>query len=180
MIRLVFGESPPPTALPTGTISGALISPDGRYRYRLWRRWDPALPILVWVLLNPSTAEANTDDPSIRRCLGFARAWRFGGIEVVNLFAWRATDPTQLALTADPVGPGNHDALRQAISRPLPATVVCAWGASPAAPHRARRIRDTLAAAPGGLWCLGRTKEGWPRHPLYLARNTPLVPYVWP
>jgi hypothetical protein len=74
---------------------GALLSEDGRYRYRLWRLWDDLAPVMVWVMLNPSTADADLDDPTIRKCIGFAKANRHGGIIVVNLFAWRATDPKE-------------------------------------------------------------------------------------
>jgi hypothetical protein len=84
---------------------GALLSECGQYRYRLWRLWDALAPVMVWVLLNPSTADADTDDPTVRKCVGFARAHRYGGVVLVNLFAWRATDPKQLRIVNDPVGP---------------------------------------------------------------------------
>ncbi|TMF61888.1 MAG: DUF1643 domain-containing protein, partial [Chloroflexi bacterium] len=70
-------------------VRGATFSADRRYRYRLWRRWDGARPVVAFVMLNPSTADARRDDPTIRRCIGFAKSWGFGGVEVVNLFAYR-------------------------------------------------------------------------------------------
>src|SRR4028119_2392792 len=86
---------------------GAIFDPTRTYRYALWRTWDAARPPVAFVLLNPSTADARRDDPTIRRCANFARTWGFGGLEVVNLFAFRATHPTDLKCAADPVGPQN-------------------------------------------------------------------------
>src|SRR4051812_17109287 len=107
---------------------GALLSDDGLYRYRLWRIWEELAPVMVWVMLNPSTADADVDDPSIRKCVGFAKANGCGGIIVVNLFAWRATDPKELRAVADPVGPENDAHIRWAVKAPLLATVVAGWG----------------------------------------------------
>src|SRR5207237_5457574 len=78
------------TGLPR--LSGASFSRDRRYRYRLWRRWDAARPVVAFVMVNPSTADAGRDDPTIRRCIGFARSWGYGRLEVVDLFAYRGTD----------------------------------------------------------------------------------------
>lgn len=80
----------------TEQLRGAVISDDGRYRYRLWRTWAPELPRMAWIMLNPSTADAEVDDPTIRRCVGFAKREGCGGIEVVNLYAYRSTDPSVL------------------------------------------------------------------------------------
>lgn len=146
------------------------ISDDGRYRYTLTRRWDDR-PRVVFVMLNPSTADADIDDPTIRRCIGFARRWDFGGIEVVNLFAWRATDPVELARADDPVGPDNDDHI---VARCAGEFVVAAWGASVPYLQR-RRPADVLAMARnvgGQVHHLGLTKDGSPRHPLYLRGDT--------
>jgi hypothetical protein len=157
---------------------GAILSPDGLYRYRLWRIWDSDLAPAAFVMLNPSTADATQDDPTIRRCMGFARSWGSGGIVVVNLFAWRATDPDALFAPAahgnGNVGPENDAHLRKVFS--VVDSVICAWGAHPLAE---RRGRDVLSLVPPGVEvsCLGLTKGGAPKHPLYLRSDTARVPF---
>ena len=135
----------------------------GRYRYRLWRRWHPGAATAVWVMLNPSTADDRRDDPTIRRCIGLARAWGFGGIEVVNLYGLRATRPADLFAARDPVGPGNDLAIARAAASGD--AVFAAWGVHGRA--RAGDVRALLAGC--ALWCLGVTRAGEPRHPLYVA-----------
>jgi hypothetical protein len=160
--------------------SGAVISPDGVYRYRLWRIWDDDLFPTAFVMLNPSTADASVDDPTIRRCMGFARLWGAGGIVVVNLFAFRTTDPKilfgpQSAERGDGnVGNENDEHIRKVLG--VVDNVVCAWGAHPLAASRAREV---LALFPSGVEvsCLGTTKDGHPKHPLYLRANTARVPF---
>ena len=93
--------------------SGAVISRCSQYRYDLWRIWDRDSPIMVFVMLNPSTADAGADDPTLRRCIGFARRHGFGGIRVRNVFALRATDSGELSQHPDPCGPLNEHFLRQ-------------------------------------------------------------------
>jgi hypothetical protein len=149
----------------------AEVSPDGLYRYSLTRRGGEAPPVR-WIMLNPSTADANADDPTIRRCMSFARDWGAGGIVVHNLFAYRTTDPYRLRMVVDPVGPGNDARLVEPLE---PGTrTVCAWGTGGALEGRAVAVRGMLVAAGVELWCLGRTGAGHPRHPLYLRRETPL------
>ena len=125
-----------------------------------------------FVMLNPSTANAKRDDPTIRRCMGFARAWGFGGVDVVNLFAFRATDPRALREAADPIGPANDRHLRRAVRSA--GLIVLAWGAHEMARDRAARARP-LFNRPGSR-CLGLTQSGEPRHPLYLRRDASPVP----
>src|SRR5438128_11131670 len=120
-------------------IGGATFSRDRRYRYRLWRRWDRSRAVVAFVMLSPSTADAMHDDPTIRRCVGFARAWGCGGVDVVNLFALRATDPRALRKAADPIGPANERHLRRAVR--AAGLVVLAWGAHAMARAGARRRR---------------------------------------
>lgn len=153
-----------------GTTGGADISSCGRYRYRLWRTWDVLLPQLVWCMLNPSTADAETDDPTLRRCTGYAKDWGYGGVEVVNLFALRATDPRQLLKSSDPVGPRNVDVITDATCG---RRVVCAWGdgAEWLPPEVSQVSRETLRAGARELLCLGTTGRGNPRHPLYLSKH---------
>jgi hypothetical protein len=151
---------------------GATFSADGRYRYRLWRSWDASRPRVAFVMLNPSTAGARRDDPTIRRCQGFARSWGFGGIEVVNLFALRATDPRLLRLADDPVGRENDRHLRSALTRS--SLVVLAWGAHGSLRERAAAVRGLISRRRPR--CLGLTRSGEPRHPLYLPGDARLVP----
>ena len=158
---------------------GATLSLDGMYRYRLTRRWgDDDGATVTWVMLNPSTADGTTDDPTIRRCVGFARSWGFDAMHVVNLFAFRATDPKALHTADDAVGPLNHRHVRLAID--MSAAVVCAWGANarkvPQFRH-APNVRDIAGRTP--IYCLGTTKDGSPRHPLYVKADTQLVRF-WP
>jgi hypothetical protein len=176
--QLSFFDGQPPTVVDRG----AVLSPCGRYRYRLWRNWERALPSVVWVMLNPSTADARLDDLTLTKCQGFARRWGFGGVVVVNLYAWRETDPAKLVAHAaagvDVVGPDNDEHLRAVLAGAH--LVVCAWGAHPIA--RAR-VAAVLAMVPENVACecLGRTVEGAPRHPSRLAYATPrevLVPEI--
>lgn len=153
---------------------GALLSADGMYRYRLWRIWDDLAPVMVWVMLNPSTADADQDDPTIRKCIGFARANRHGGIIVVNLFAYRATDPRELPRVADPVGPENDDHIRWAVRAPILASVVGGWGGDKFAVNRAKAVRMAIVATGRRLQCFRKSKTGQPWHPLYLPYSEPL------
>lgn len=156
----------------------ALLSADGVYRYWLKRTWALG-PRVCWVMLNPSTADANLDDPTIRRCIGFSKSWGYGSLIVVNLWALRATDPRELLTADDPYGPDNAEAVELAINGSE--LMVAAWGTFVARMTRrsARRIepeamaRDALVDAR----CLGRTKSGHPRHPLYVRADQPLE--VW-
>jgi hypothetical protein len=153
----------------------AVISDCGKYRYQLFRIWSPKKPLVVFIMLNPSTADASQDDPTIRRCIGFAQAWGYGGIAVVNLFAWRATDPQELLLANGAIGPQNDYFLQQAFVDA--GAVVAAWGAQPVAAARAAGVQLLAQQVGARLLCLGTTKEGHPRHPLYVAKGTPLVTY---
>ncbi len=148
----------------------AILSDDGRYRYWLERRWD-LRPPMAWCMLNPSTADAYKDDPTIRRCMAFAEREGFGGIIVVNLMAFRATEPSVCLAQADPYGPENEYYLAQAAQK-SGRGIVCAWGA-----HGTRQMANVAVKAFGDveLWCLGVTKSGEPRHPLYLAESTPFT-----
>lgn len=154
-------------------VSGARI--DGPYRYRLWREWEPG-PRIAFVMLNPSTADAEEDDPTIRRCVGFAKALGAGAIDVVNLFALRATDPRELAKHSAPVGPEN-DAwiVTAALECEM---VICAWGAHAHARDRATRVLGILRCANRQPMCLRQTKAGHPAHPLYLPAALRPVPFA--
>jgi len=153
---------------------GAAIDPTGLYRYSLWREWDAHAPRVVFVMLNPSRADANTDDPTLRRCLGFARSWGCGSIEVVNLFAYRASRPDILRLVSDPVGPENDRYLQEAIDRAD--KILVAWGNRGSLRNRYQIVSSWLMSREN-LYCLGITQIGHPRHPLYVRSNTTLVSY---
>lgn len=153
-------------------IRTAILSTDGIYRYHLTRRWDDG-PILSFVMLNPSTADADIDDPTIRRCSGFAKRDGFAGIAVGNVYAFRATKLADLWQARDPYGPENHSALlriaMEAVRDSTP--VVCAWGARGG---NSNRHISLMMQAGARLVCLGKTKDGHPRHPLSVKRNQPL------
>lgn len=153
----------------------ARISECGRYRWWLARRWvqrGPDVRVALFVMLNPSSADALMDDPTIRRCTGFARRLGCGQLEVVNLYALRATNPVELLVHADPIGPMNDAAIAWAASRAD--VVVAAWGAfGGRSPMRQARVEAVRALLPDAVVCLGRTRDGHPRHPLYLPADAP-------
>lgn len=154
----------------------AEISDCGRYRYRLTREWDTALPPATFVMLNPSTADADQDDATIRKCTRYAQRWGMGSLVVVNLYAWRATDPRTLPTGDEAIGPDNDAWLTQTALDTVDAggPLVAAWGAHASA-HRVADVR----ALPGmdRLMCLSVTKSGQPGHPLYLPGDQSLG--VW-
>ena len=149
---------------------GAVLSPCGRYRYSLTREFFMGTGRVLFVMLNPSTADAETDDPTIRRCIGFARRWGFRELAVANLFAWRATYPRELRRVPDPVGPENDGHLIE-MSDSADATIA-AWGAHGAYHHRDLAVLGLLKGAES----LGLTKQGHPRHPLYLRADVAREP----
>lgn len=149
----------------------AIFDPTGTYRYLLKRSWSCA-PQIGFVMLNPNRADATIDDPTIRRCVGFAKSWGYGGLEVVNLFAYRAKTPTLLKQAADPVGPDNDHYLLTLTERVE--TIVLAWGNWGALRGRDRAVIELLNSHQA-LYCLGTTQTGQPRHPLYLKRETRLI-----
>lgn len=164
-----------PDAIPRYDLSGAIFSVDRTYRYELWRRWSDG-PTLAIAMLNPSTASAYEDDPTIRKCIGFAKRLGFGGFRVVNLFAARSTDPKALRHIGDPIGRENDERIVtvcQSADR-----CIVAWGASDVGggliAWRAAEVVRMLRNRGVPLWCLGRSQQGHPRHPLMLAYSTPL------
>lgn len=154
--------------------SGAVLSRCGRYRYLLWRRAIGPWPFQAFAMLNPSTADANVDDPTIRRCIGFTPEGMSGPL-VWNLFALRATDPNAMKAAEEPVGHLNDSAIDLALS--LSARTIAAWGTHGAHLGRARRVLRRCGAVNAELHTLKRTKEGHPSHPLYLGAD--LKPDPW-
>ncbi|MEM8638976.1 MAG: DUF1643 domain-containing protein [Cyanobacteria bacterium P01_G01_bin.54] len=152
----------------------AVIDPTGQYRYHLSRIWNLAAPRIAFVMLNPSQADAHRDDPTLRRCLGFAQAWGFGALAVVNLFAYRTAQPKVLQQVADPIGPENDRYLKNAVCQ-ADCTVV-AWGNQGVWRDRTSTVLATLQPLTP-IYCLGMTQQKQPRHPLYLPSNTQLQRY---
>lgn len=143
----------------------AVISPCGRYRYRLGRRWAPGNAVL-WIMLNPSTANAYEDDATIRRCVAYSTAWGYGAILVGNVFPYRATDPRELT-GADRDGVGNWLHIRQmSLEASL---IVCAWGANPLCVHSRENVVRCVHDRP--IRCLGLSPTGAPFHPLQRTRK---------
>lgn len=156
-------------------VGTATFSADRQYRYRLSRVFSPGQRV-CFIMLNPSTADASVTDPTVERCLRFARSWGAGQVEVVNLFALRSTDPQGLYRHPDPVGPGNDEVIVAAAR--CATMVVAAWGVHGALHGRGDQVMTALRQANVRLMALGRTKDGHPRHPLYLAGATELAEYV--
>lgn len=161
--------------------SGADVSECANYRYRLWRIWDLEKPICGWIMLNPSRADHAIDDPTIRRCMGFARRWECGGIMVVNLFALRSPHPDDLLKHADPIGPDNDVFLFTEAKCCTP--MIAAWGNGGHLKSRGARVRRILGERKIALHHLGLTKDGSPKHPL--ARGNHRIPddqepILWP
>jgi hypothetical protein len=155
----------------------AIISPDGLYRYFLTREGlvgDP-FSMMVFIMLNPSTADAKVDDPTIRRCKGFASREGCGSLGVVNLFGLRATNPDALFEAGDPYDPENFKHWEMAFGHAT--KIVAAWGAHPTVNQKAEKAMLYLKASGIKLWCLGQTKSGCPRHPLYVRSDQPLIPF---
>ena len=166
----------------------AELSGCGRYRYTLERHWDRAQGHALFVLLNPSTADATQDDPTLRKGIGFAKRLGVGGVVFVNLFAWRATDPRELPPTEDAItGRDEHGRnlndmhiIAQADRvRWMSCGVILAWGGG--VPQKAIAHRDRPAAVLRqlqdlgvSLRCFGKNRDGSPKHPLYLRYGTPL------
>ena len=149
-------------------IRSAEISRDGRYRYALRRVWDEKRPAVLFVGLNPSTADAERDDPTIRRCMRFASDWGFGQLIVANLFAFRTSSPRVLRRARAPVGPSNDRWLRRLTAEAD--VTVAAWGNQGALLDRDREVLQLLQ----NPRCLEMTKRGCPRHPLYVRASAEL------
>lgn len=154
-----------------GSPSGAYLSPCRTYRYALWRQWDPTLKFVVFIGVNPSTADELVNDNTINRCIAFAKAWGYGGLVMVNLFAYRHRDPKVMKAAADPIGPENDRILIELAKDA--GVVVAAWGVNGVHLQRDVAVRRMLS----NLHYLRLTKNGMPEHPLYLPKI--LVPQLW-
>jgi len=163
--------------LRNGETGTAMLSADGKYRYRLTRRWDGGQgKRVLWIMLNPSTADHETNDPTITRCIGFSKRLGASSLVVVNLFAYRATNPKELLCVDDPIGPENISILKTAVLGCD--TAIAAWGALSNELWMKAEGSRAIAKQWSGLSCLGKTKSGAPRHPLYLPSSQGLE--CWP
>lgn len=164
---------------PAYTDAGAFYSSCRTFRYRLWRRWGDSSRVLVFLMLNPSTADHLTDDHTIRKCVGFASRAGHTGIEVINLFAFRATDPRDLKAHGYLIGPQNTSHA-QAVFNTYK-DVVCAWGNASTAPPvivRARTMISLARDAGCNLKALALSANGFPRHPLMLPYGVEWTPFL--
>lgn len=150
----------------------AILSEDRKYRYILSRIWDEAKPTVLFIGLNPSTADETTDDPTIRRCINFAKSWGYGGILVANLFAFRSTNPQRLYTEQDPVGSANDFYIKE-YSDKSKLTIAC-WGNHGNFINRSEEVCKLV----NSLYCLDINKSGEPKHPLYVKHNITPKPYT--
>lgn len=166
----------------------AVFSDDRVYRYTLDIVWDEDRPLCQFIGLNPSTADEIMDDPTVRRCKGFARREGCGGIVMTNIFAFRSTDPQPMKKHPAPIGEitgcGIPDPMMEFNDWHILKTadrcrvVIAAWGAHGSHLNRGKHVADLLYSRTA-LKCLGKTGAGHPKHPLYLAANTPLIPFSY-
>lgn len=155
----------------TTAANSAVLSPCRLSRYELWRQWGDS-PTCVFIGLNPSTADEMNDDPTIRRCIGYAKRWGYGSLCMLNLFAFRATQPKDMMAAKDPLGPDNVDTL---LARTAEAgIVIAAWGKDGAFQGWGRQVVKMIPK----LHCLKLNQDGSPAHPLYLRGD--LTPFPLP
>ncbi len=161
--------------LPLDDFSGAELSACTNYRYKLWRMWERSSPIVVFVMLNPSTADRLADDPTIRRCIRFSELWGYGSLHVCNVFAYRSPTPASLLDVQDPVGAENDQKifeLAKSADR-----IIVAWGKPlEGLVARVQFVSRNLLAN-YVCYCLATTQDGHPRHPLYMSYSA--RPQVW-
>lgn len=146
----------------------AILSECGLHRYQLSRIWDENKPQVLFIMLNPSKADASNDDPTIRRCINFAKSWGYGGLQVCNLFAYRATKPSELLKSDNPFGDENIWHIRQAVDKVN--LIVCAWGNSGIVKKILKKESPyrLIGFATKRLSYLKLSKDGTPWHPLYV------------
>lgn len=146
-------------------IKDAIVSPCRKYRYALWRIWDTSKPLVLFICLNPSTADETNDDPTLRRCITFAKSWGYGGVCIANLFAIRATQPAEIKKCEDPIGIENDRWLvKLADEADL---IIGAWGNDGTFQNRSQDVKRLLPT----LHYLKMNASGEPAHPLYLPKS---------
>ena len=155
------------------TKSGAIISEDCKYRYVLWRIWDSSIPLINIIGLNPSTADETVDDPTMRRCKSFSKEWGYGGFYMTNLFAFRTPYPKDLLKEVDPIGRDNNRWIKEISSKVD--KVVLAWGTKGNINNRDAFVYNLVQEK---SYCLALTKDGFPKHPLYIKSGTRLQKFI--
>ncbi|MCJ8299621.1 MAG: DUF1643 domain-containing protein [Pseudomonadales bacterium] len=145
--------------------SAAEFSACRKYRYVLWRTWDETLPLVMIIGLNPSTADAVNNDPTITRCINFAKTWGYGGLCMTNLFAYRATDPQVMKAQTEPIGVDNDFWLKK-LAKDAD-KVIAAWGNNGSYLNRSASVSNMFS----NLYCIGVNKSGEPEHPLYIKAD---------
>lgn len=154
----------------------AVYSPCERYRYTLTRTWEPAGSRALFIMLNPSTATEAKNDPTVERCERRARVLGHGAFQVCNIFAWRDTDPRALRRAQEPVGAENDEAIREACH--WADIAICAWGTHGAYLGRGPEVERIVRATGVPLHHLGLTKDGHPKHPLYIPYSAQPQPWL--
>lgn len=149
----------------------AIISKDKIYRYKLSRTWDSTKPTILFIGLNPSIADENIDDPTITRCINFAKDWGYGTLLMANLFAFRSTYPKDIYLIDDPIGKDNDHYLLECVTQSD--LIVACWGNNGTYMNREKVITELVP----NLYCLQKNKNGTPHHPLRPPRNIHPVPF---
>jgi hypothetical protein len=158
------------------------FSPDRKYRYTLWREFGTEFlfdggnqmkeGFVQFIGLNPSTADETKDDPTIRRCIGFTKSLGYSALCMTNLFAWRATDPSELTKQPDPIGPDNDQWLKAVTSEA--SLIIACWGTRGSLHHRDDHVFTLLDTK---VECLRLTTDGYPQHPLYLSKTLKPIPF---
>jgi hypothetical protein len=153
--------------------SSAKFSPCRQYRYSLWRQWSKGFKICTFIGLNPSTADETINDPTIRRCIKFAKDWGFDQLCMLNLFAYRATDPAVMKAYPSPIGEENDKTIAKIVRDSH--QVIAAWGTHGAHLGRADQVRRLIQSIEVPLYCLNENEDGSPAHPLYQKAN--VIPF---
>lgn len=152
----------------SSVLGEAIFDSSMTYRYQLTRNWNTLVStkgIITWVMMNPSTADQFQDDPTIRRCISFSKNWGYSGLIITNIYAFRSTDPKGLLKVGDPMGPDNPTYIKDALDKS--SSIVVAWGSFIDPPTPVREVLKDYS-----LFCLGTTKHGHPKHPLYIKGDT--------
>lgn len=153
-------------------IKDAILSEDRKYRYILSRTWDETKPTVLFIGLNPSTADENEDDPTIRRCINFAKSWGYGGLIMANLFAFRTTNPQGLYSEKNPVGSENDYYIKKFANKSE--KIIACWGNHGCFNNRSQIVYELVDS----LHCLDTNKSGEPKHPLYIRSDAKPKPYI--
>ena len=149
----------------------ANISKDKIYRYTLSRTWDSTKPTVLFIGLNPSIADENIDDPTITRCINFAKDWGYGTLLMANLFAFRSTYPKEIYLIDDPIGKDNDHYILECVKQSN--LIIACWGNNGTYMDREKIIKELVP----NLYCLQKNKNGTPHHPLRLPRDINPIPF---